>query len=307
MKTLISVSAALCVLILVACSGPEPGKAPTPDNYLQMVEEWKKNRVETLKQPIGWLRLAGMEWLEEGENRFGSGEEVDIRFPEGAMPDFSGTFVLEDGVVTMKVADGVEITHNGEPVTELVMDRGDDTAADYGSLHWFVISRDDMMAIRFYNRENPQADAFEGFPAYPVDPEWRRQARFHPNPDGTTIPIVNVLGQQVDAPTPGTIEFTLNGERHTLLALEGSDRMFIIVADETNRTETYQAGRYIYIDYPEEGSDYTVIDFNKLYNPPCAYNLFTTCQLPPIENRLNTSITAGEKRPVDWVGLDAES
>ena len=300
------VLASLLLLFLAGCAKSELGQAPIPENYEEVVEAWKQSRIETLKQPIGWMRLAGMEWLEEGENTFGSGANVDIRFPEGIMPETAGTFVLEDSVVTMNVADGVQITHNGERITQLVMVGGDETAADYGSLHWYVISRSDMMAIRYYNRDNPRVDAFEGFPAYPVDAEWRRQARFHPSLKGTTIPIVNVLGQQVDAPTPGSIEFTLNGERHTLLALEGSDRMFIIVADETNRTETYQAGRYIYIDYPEEGSDYTVIDFNKLYNPPCAYNLFTTCQLPPMENRLNTSITAGEKRPVDWVGLNVE-
>ncbi|TVR15213.1 MAG: DUF1684 domain-containing protein [Balneolaceae bacterium] len=301
-----TVNILLLLFFMGSCTKSELGQAPIPENYHDVVEAWRQDRIETLKQPIGWLRLAGMEWLEEGENSFGSGKVADIRFPGDILPDFAGTFVLENGVVTMNVADGVEITHNGEPVIELVMDGEDKTAVDYGTLHWFVISRGDMVAIRFYNRDNPQADAFEGFPAYPINPEWRRQARFHPSPQGTTIPVVNVLGQQVDAPTPGTIEFTLNGKRHTLLALEGSDRMFIIVADETNRTETYQAGRYIYIDYPMEGNDYTVIDFNKLYNPPCAYNLFTTCQLPPVENRLNTSITAGEKRPVNWVGLDID-
>ena len=292
------------VTLFIACGEHELGKAPTPENHAGLVEQWKQDRIETLKQPVGWLRLAGMLWLEEGENTFGSGEQADVRFPEEFMPEIAGTFLFEDGVVTMIVADDVEITHDGEPVRELVMDGEEETAADYGSLHWFVISRDDVMAIRYYNRENPQADAFDGFPAYPVDPEWRRTARFIPSPEGTTIPIVNVLGQNMDSPSPGTIEFTIDGSKHSLTALEGSDRMFIIVADETNRTETYQAGRYIYIDYPGEGSEFTVIDFNKLYNPPCAYNVFTTCQLPPPKNRLSVAITAGEKRPLDWVGLD---
>lgn len=108
----------------------------------------------------------------------------------------------------------------------------------------------------------------------------------------------------MDTPTPGTIEFIKNGELFTLDALEGTDQMFLIAGDLTNQTETYQAGRYIYIDYPEEGSDYTIIDFNKIYNPPCSYNLFTTCQLPPMQNRLDLEITAGEKRPQDWEGLE---
>ncbi|MCC5942703.1 MAG: DUF1684 domain-containing protein [Balneolaceae bacterium] len=303
MKKLLLIPAIL--ITFSSCSDSELGQAPKPENYTEMVDEWKQGRVETLKEPTGWLRLAGMLWLEEGENSFGSGEEADIRFPEGTMPHKAGSFTYMDGIVTMRASEGVVITHEGEPVQEFVLDDGDETPAlEKGPIHFYVITRDDLKAIRFYNKDNPQADAFEGFPAYPVDPEWRRTARFIPNPEGTTIPIVNVLGQNIDAPSPGVIEFSIDGRVQQLAALEGSERMFIIVADETNRTETYQAGRYIYIDYPEDGSDYTVIDFNKLYNPPCAYNVFTTCQLPPMENRLDIAITAGEKRPVDWIGLD---
>jgi len=112
------------------------------------------------------------------------------------------------------------------------------------------------------------------------------------------------LGQLIDTPTPGSIEFMKDGKVYTLDVLEGTDQMFIIVGDFTNQSETYQAGRYIYVDYPVEGSEYTIIDFNKIYNPPCSYSLFTTCQLPPIQNRLELSIKAGEKRPLDWEGLE---
>jgi uncharacterized protein (DUF1684 family) len=55
---------------------------------------------------------------------------------------------------------------------------------------------------------------------------------------------------------------------------------------------------------PFAGDDgYTILDFNKAYNPPCAFNTFTTCNLPPPENRLELDIKAGEKTPVEWEGL----
>jgi uncharacterized protein (DUF1684 family) len=73
--------------------------------------------------------------------------------------------------------------------------------------------------------------------------------------------------------------------------------MFIIAGDLTNQDESYQAGRYLYVDMPPGGESVTTIDFNKMYNPPCAYSAFTTCQLPPVENRLDVRIEAGEKRP----------
>lgn len=128
---------------------------------------------------------------------------------------------------------------------------------------------------------------------------WRNY--YYANP-WYTLPVLNVLGQSVDTPSPGILEFVIDGEIFNLDTLEGSERLFIILGDETNKNETYQAGRYLYVDYPD-GDGYTIIDFNRAYNPPCAYSKFTTCQLPPPQNRLDVAITAGEKRPVEWEGL----
>lgn len=294
----------ISTVLLISCDREELGQAPITEDYLEQVAEWKEDRVESLSSPTGWLRLAGMFWLEEGKNSFGSSSEVEIQFPEGTIDDLAGTFVLEDGIVTMRVEDGVEITHEGEPVTEITLYDGNDVKrVEHGTLEWFVIVRDDITAIRLYNKENEKADSFRGFPAYPVDPKWARTAKYVPNPEGTTIPIINVLGQQIDTESPGVLEFTLDGKSYTLDGIVSSTRLFIVLGDKTNKDETYQAGRYLYVDYPEEGSEYTIIDFNKVYNPPCAFNVYTTCQLPPQQNRLDIAVTAGEKRPIDWQGL----
>lgn len=299
-----TISFLISILALAACERDDLGQAPLAEDYPLEVEEWQQERIDRLKEPHGWLRLSGMFWLSEGNNSFGSGEDTDIRFPEGAIPERAGNFVLDGRTVTMIIDEGVEVTVEGDPVSEMILFDGDETPeVEHNSLMWHVIERDDLIGIRLYNSENEQADNFDGFPRYDVDPEWHRKAKFIPNPEGTTISIANVLGQQIDAPSPGVLEFSLGGEVYTLDALEGPERLFIIVGDETNRTETYQAGRYLYIDYPEEGSNYTVIDFNTAYNPPCSYNRFTTCQLPPLNNRLDLAIEAGEKRPVGWDGL----
>lgn len=301
--------AVLVVGFLIAASGcqkKELGPAEVSENYVQEVEDWKQERVESIKSPTGWLRLAGMFWLDEGDNSFGSGENQDIQLPEGTIPDEAGTFVYENGQVTMNVADDVIMTHNGERVSEMVLFDGeneDTPHVQHESLEWFVIKRGDMVGIRLYNKENEQADQFSGFDSYPIDEKWNRRARFIPNPEGTTISIVNVLGQEEDLESPGVLEFSIDGEIFTLDAIDSDDNMFMIVGDETNQTETYQAGRYIYVDFPEDGSQYTTIDFNKIYNPPCAYSVFTTCQLPPPQNQLDVAIAAGEKRAENWQGL----
>lgn len=297
--------ASFLLFLISACGQNRPGQAELPDDWEAELAAWKQSRVETLKQPSGWLRLAGMFVIEEGRQSFGSGADQDFRFPGGSIPHHAGYIEREQNRVTMKLAEGVEVYHDGEAVSMIVLYDGEESpSVTYGALEWFVIVRQDLLAIRLYNNDNEKADAFEGFPSYPSDPAWVREARFIPNREGTTIEVVNVLGQTEETPSPGSLQFTIEGQSFTLDALEGTERMFVILGDLTNRTDTYQAGRFLYVDYPEEGSDYTVIDFNKVYNPPCAFNVYTTCQLPPLQNRLEAAITAGEKRPVGWIGIE---
>ena len=203
----------------------------------------------------------------------------------------------------MNVADGVTITHEGDPVDEMVIFDGENRPhLQHGDLEWFIDSRGDTHGVRLYNKDNPKADAFDGFPFYPLDPKGHLKASFIPNSDSTSITVDNVLGETVQRYSPGTVEFMIDGEIHTLDAFESRSGLFLIVADETNQTETYQAGRYMIIPPPDENNE-TIIDFNKAYNMPCAFSKFTTCQLPPPQNRLDVTITAGEKRPVEWEGL----
>lgn len=296
-------SSAVIWMLFSACNQHNPGPAPVPENYIETISEWKEYRVNVLKGPTNWLRLDGIYWLEEGENSFGSGENQDLQFPEGTIPGFAGIITLDEGIVSMKVADGITITHEGDPVQEMVLFDGENRPrVEHYDLEWFIDSRGDNHGVRLYNKDNPKADAFEGFPAYPLDPDWHLQARFVPNSDSTTINVDNVLGEVLERYSPGNIEFVIDGTLYSVIAFEGNTGLFIIFSDETNRTETYHAGRYITIPFPGEDGN-TVIDFNKAYNPPCAFNKFTTCQLPPPQNRLGAAITAGEKRPVNWDGL----
>lgn len=293
----------LVAALFTACQEPL-GQAEVPDDYPAPVEEWQEYRIGVLTEPTGWLRMIDLIWLDEDENSFGSSANADIRFPDGSIPGYAGTFTLDDGSVIMNVADGVEITHDGTPVNDFLLfdpDREENPNVKHGPLEWFVDQRGDQLGIRIYSMDTPKADAFDGFPRFPVEEKWYRKARFIPAEEGKTIRIVNVLGEEIDRPSPGSVEFTIDGERYSLDAFETRSGLFLMMSDLTNQTETYQAGRYMIIDPPDENGN-TVIDFNKAYNPPCAFNKFTTCQLPPPQNRLDVAITAGEKRPVDWEG-----
>lgn len=290
-------------LLIISCNEPELGQAPLPDNYEESINEWKEYRVGVLTGPTNWLRLHAIYWLNEGDNTFGSAEENNITFPEGTIPDTAGTFTLTDNTVTMNVAEGVTITHDGEPVSEFTLFDGENRPrVQHNDLEWFIDSRGDDHGIRLYNKDNPKADAFDGFPFFPLNPDWHLKAKFIPNSDSTTVTVDNVLEEKVDLISPGNIRFKMNGKIHEIIAFEASSGLFIMFNDETNGSETYHAGRYMIIPFAGEDG-YTLLDFNKAYNPPCAFNTFTTCNLPPPENRLEIAIRAGEKTPVEWEGL----
>ncbi|MGE4359416.1 MAG: DUF1684 domain-containing protein, partial [Lysobacteraceae bacterium] len=72
--------------------------------------------------------------------------------------------------------------------------------------------------------------------------------------------------------------------------------LFLIFADRTSGRETYGAGRFLDTPVPKDGR--VLVDFNLAYSPPCAFNAFSTCPLPPPENRLDLAVRAGEKKYV---------
>jgi uncharacterized protein len=287
------------VFVITSCGSRDLGNAPIPSDYEEQIHEFYENRRASLTAPQGWMRLAGMYWLDPGANTFGDATGVDVLFPEGFGKAQMGSFVLNENNVVMELANGVEVLIDGNPHTGIVpiFDDQINPMVNFGTLHWTVIQRSELVGIRLYNSVNALADKFEAFDRYPFDPDFLVNARLVPHTEPTTVGIVNILGQLTQVNSPGRLHFSVRGESFSLIALEGGQRMFVIVGDETNRTETFQAGRYMYIDYPPEGSDLTIIDFHKAYNPPCAFNQYTTCQFPPRENILPISIYAGEKRP----------
>jgi uncharacterized protein (DUF1684 family) len=91
----------------------------------------------------------------------------------------------------------------------------------------------------------------------------------------------------------GFVFFELNGKKYELQVEELPDRrLFVQFMDQTNGNPTYPSGRYHYTDAHEDGK--VTIDFNKAYNPPCAFTDYATCTFPAQENRLDVAIEAGE-------------
>jgi uncharacterized protein (DUF1684 family) len=109
------------------------------------------------------------------------------------------------------------------------------------------------------------------------------------------IPTI-IAGYEEDYPVPGVAIFEIGGKEYRLEPVleEPNGDYFFIFGDKTNGTETYGAGRFLYAK-PAQGGR-VILDFNKSYNPPCAFTEFATCPLPPPQNKLPIRIEAGEKK-----------
>lgn len=266
-------------------------------NFYEEITAWQQQRDAELRDPNGWLTLAGLYWLEPGRNSFGADPTNAIRFPENAAP-YLGDFVVTDAGVSVEIAPGVEVTSGDEPVTHLALTGGgmDEPVLAYGSLRWFIIRRDERWAVRLRDVGHPALADFPGVECFPPDPAWRVAARLIPHPAPLTIPVPTILGSVNPTPSPGTLHFSIDGQAWALIALgKAGQPLSLIFADATSGHETYGSGRFLTVDAPDTAG-WTVIDFNRAYNPPCAFTPFATCPLPPPGNRLPIAITAGEKK-----------
>ena len=265
--------------------------------YKAEIDQWHSKRVEDLKSNNGWLNLAGLFWLKEGVNTFGSDEVNDIIFPEGKISAKAGIFLLRNGLVEMTVQPGVDIRKDSVEIkTGVIFDSltASQPKLTYGSLQWFIIKRDDQYGVRLRDFESKDVREFNGIDRFEVDPSFRVEAILEIPATPRYINITNVLGQTTPQASPGTLVFELGGKEYKLDALLEGEELFIIFGDETNKSVSYPSGRYLYADKP--GPDGKVIlDFNKSRNPPCAFTPYATCPLPPAQNVLPIAIPAGEK------------
>ncbi len=273
-----------------------PGLAGV-ESYRQQILKWRRWREERLREPDGWLTLAGLFWLEEGENAFGTGEENRVQLPEGSGPTRMGRFVRTGDEVRVEVEPGIPVLHDGAAIAEMALSSdtaGEPTVLSLGSLSLHLIDRGGRVAVRVRDRESRTLKRFAGLNWYPFDPTWRREARFQPVSAPQTIQVPNFIGDPFDRESPGYVTFDVDGETQRLDALTREGGLFIVFGDSTNGRGTYGGGRFLYAEPPAAGGRLD-LDFNKAYNPPCVFTPYAACPLPPAQNRLSVAIEAGEK------------
>jgi uncharacterized protein (DUF1684 family) len=285
-------------LLLSACGVQQ---APVDPAYLDEIETWRYEREGRLRASDGWLTLVGLDWLEVGDNHMGSASDAEVVLPAPGVPDEVGLLRVEDGVVTLVPADGVEILIDDTHITTARVLRSDaeEGGPDHfsiGRLTAHVIARGDRLAVRVKDPEASTRVDFPGLDFFSIDPAFRVEARLEPYDEPIEVAIPTAVGTDDTMFCPGVLHFEVMGQEIKLrpwLSQPESRSLFIVFRDTTSDETTYGAGRFLYAELAENNT--AVLDFNKAYTPPCGFTPYATCPLAPPENVLPVAITAGER------------
>ena len=288
---------------LAALLAVGPAWSAVPDAaYSTELAQWREKADKGLTRERGWLSIVSRDELAPGSYTIGSAPDNKIVLPKGLAPAHLGVVIAGNDKARLELAKGqtmrtVAKDDEGQTFTQR------DLVTGATRLEWvtsgrlslqFVKREDGKIVVRAADRESPRRTTFAGRLWYEPQSEYKVPAKFTPKPDGATIPIANVRGEISYEKVAGTLEFTVNGQKMSFDALDDEGDLFIIFRDRTSNSTTYPPGRFLAVTKPQAGGTW-VVDFNKAYNPPCAFSAFTTCPLPPPQNWLQGDVAAGEK------------
>jgi uncharacterized protein (DUF1684 family) len=278
---------------LAACA---PGATPYDH---AAVTAFRAERGAILLADDGWFTVSGLHFLREGENSVGSASDNDIVLDYPEVPARVGVVTMTGPAVSIMAADGATLLLNNRPASGGPLRLADgERPADvvtYGNVTFFLHYSGPRLALRVRDQNAPLRAEFSGLNWFPVDPGARAVGTFTPAAGARVVQAPNILGDLEPFEVAGTVTFTLGGLEHAMEAWRSGGGFWFVFRDQTSADLTYPAARFLYTDPPNlEGQ--VVMDFNYARNPPCAYNPWTTCPLPPEPNRLAVRIEAGELR-----------
>ncbi|MEN9557185.1 MAG: hypothetical protein RLZZ232_3471 [Planctomycetota bacterium] len=288
----------LTAMVTLVCSFQDDA------DWHQETMAWRAAREQKLKAPDGWLSVSGLFYLKTGDQTFGSAADCQIHLTSASLPNIAGTLTVTERSISFRAADGVSLRLNDRNVNtgflriDPVLPEADSPdRLTIGTTSLQLIRRSGRLAIRSRDSANPLIAAFPGERWYPPDRKYRVVGTFTPYTEPKTLMIQNIQGESHEETLGGFAEFRIGDQDFRLEAIADSpETLFFIFKDHTSGQETYGAGRFLTVPRPVGST--IVLDFNRAYNPPCAFNPFTLCPVPPAENHLAIAITAGALKPL---------
>ena len=265
--------------------------------YIEETKKWRQGLDDSLRRENSWLAVAGLFWLKEENNSIGSDPDCDILLPTKSAPPYAGCVTLDKGCVSLQVGSDIGFKVNGQLVEETVLQP--DTSATptiltLDRLTLVAIQRGHLYGIRLWDNARSERTNFPGRLWYPIKSNYRVWADYVTYDPPITLSLASTSGDDQSDSVVGSLAFEVGATNCKLDAFEGPEGgLFVIFTDHTRTVETYPAGRYLPTAKPEQGK--VRLDFNRAYNPPCAFTAYATCPLAPPQNHLPVRIPAGEQ------------
>jgi len=273
----------LWVLGVAGASGADLGERTTtgPADWFA----WQAARRESVAGTNGWTTLVGLHWLQEGVNFAGSAPTNHVVLPRNRGADMLGRFTRTGEVVSFEAAPGTEVRADGTLVHAIPLRSdtpGPATRLEVGALSIMLLKRGERLALRVRDPEARARQEFRSLDYFPYAPEWRLEARFEPHPLPRRLQFQDVTGGTQTMVSSGAVVFVASGTEHRLdVTAEPNDpELFLVFRDLTSGVSTYAGGRFLRVPKPD-AEGHLAVDFNRAYNPPCAFTPFATCPLPP--------------------------
>lgn len=282
----------IVLAFLISCK-PNEKKFVIDAKYASKIDSFYETKMEERK--ADYLQLVALHKLNKGNNTFGKDTINDLVLSIGYLPSVIGNIMINDVGIQFNSAEKVDIKNQKDSIiTELNLslnEYGSSEKLYYLYLSWQIITRSEQQYLRVWDAKNPAIDEFKGFNKFELNNDFIFDANFtYYEKEKTEIVKAKVDGKR-STNFIGKISFTYNNKPYSLEVGSGG---FTMVGDATTGENTYGGGRYMYVNLPEANGK-TILDFNKLYNPPCSFSEFTTCLYPPRQNHLPFAILAGEK------------
>ncbi len=248
--------------------------ASAADNlYIREIQQWRQQGDEFMSSSKSPLLLVGRFKIEEGESTLGSRAASTIVFPEKA-PERVGTIVRRGREISLVIPAGTTLAVNDKPASGSVQLRATESPApaDRVSLGDFRFSirpvgQDFYMFL--LDTRSKSLQEFKEETWFPIDPAYRVTAQLVPYEHPKTRAVADTSGSMRTYTAPGYLDFRIGGQEPRLEALNSGDELFVMFRDKTSGRETCGGGRFMDVAAPKEGQ--IILDFNKAYNPYCAF------------------------------------
>ena len=262
-------------------------------NGQQDVMAWRDRQEKKMRGDKSPFAVERVETLEKDRNTLGSAADAAVKLPGDGIPAVAGEVVIRNSKAVL-VSQSPQMLVNGKFEKEHILEGTDWVAV--GQYRLQLRRPNGKFAIRVSNLKGQAMLQYHGLKYYAFDERYRVPAQFTPDSGKHDFTVESTQGGPQRLPYAGKMSFELFGKPYTLDAfIDGDepDALFVIFRDASSGKETYGVGRYIYVARSADGK--TTLDFNKAFNPLCAYGPLFFCPIPPKQNHLPVAIPVGEK------------